>query len=655
MKKFPFSKKAINIMIAAALVATPLATLAPVAGTSVVEASETLPGDTLLKLIELNGYYQSLSDIPGAKEVIDGHRMLLGDLEASDWSTILGSLESDIKDKLTTGTATEMMTELANVFLQTSFADVLSEVNNFHQKYQADFQAAFGISFVQFLGFYADLMDQVKTNYNKSTIEAAIGSSLTDFMVAEAKKVSSYQTLSAAVKAVIGPEYNVASLVNMKFALMDALSAKGSDVYAPGTLKDTLIAAVIHNLSAAPAPIIGTPSTPTLTIETALTRLNGVATVDTARLIQYLNSVSNVQVISISISAGAGQVAQAKIPTSAFDAIVAKNPNAILEIVSPEGTLRLPVGEINKAKLAPALGVTAGTDVMVTVSINKGNDTAKVIEQHKLNAVSNIVEFKVAAEAAGKAIDINRFGQYIERTINGSSNFNVAKSSVVRLNADGSFTAVPTVLNGNKATFKSFSNSNYVVVENTATFSDVKAGYWAKATIEKLGSKYIVEGKGNGKFDPLATTTRAEFATLLTRSLGLSTDASYNGQFSDVKGTEWFAKDLVAAVEAGIIKGHANGKFGYNDPVTREEAAVMITRALNLVKFDKSKLDTSVDVTKFQDASKVAPWAKSSVTTLVQLGVTEGRPNGFAPKAGTQRAEMAALLERFLVKVDFMN
>ncbi len=643
-------------MIATALVVTPLATLAPVNGTAVVEASETLPTGTFEAIQDLKSYYDGLD--AEAKKVIDDHRLLLDELTTEDWSDILGDLEDVINGKLSGDhTATGMLTDLAEVFLQGTFNDVLAKVIAFHKEYQDDFNNAFGISFVDFLGFYANLVENVKKEYNKSTIDAAIGNSLTNFMVAEARKVSKYTDLSAAVKGAIGEEYTVASLVKMKFDLMTVLSDKDLDAYAPGTLKNTLIAAVKNNLDPAPSTGPIGPGAPG-PVGPVVPPTPGVTIVDASDIERQIKDLDKVEVVKVTIEAAPGQPAQAKIPSAAIAVIAAKNPKAVVEVASTEGTLRLPVAEVSNARLAAALGVPAGTAVEITVSVNKVQDTAGVVAKNNLKSVSNVVEFKIHASAGDKTVEINRFSQYLEREIVAEANFNAAKSSVVRLNDDGTFTAVPSVFNGKSAVFKSFSNSKYTVVENEVTFKDVatgKPGAWAKATIEKLGSKYIVQGKANGNFDPVATTTRAEFATLLTRSLGLSTTATYNGQFSDVKGTEWFTKDLVAAVEAGIIKGHANGTFGYNDPVTREEAAVMITRALNLVNFDNALLDSTVDVTKFQDAGKVAPWAKSSVTTLVQLGITEGRPNGFAPKAGTQRAEMAALLERFLVKVNFMN
>ncbi|RXJ01692.1 S-layer homology domain-containing protein [Anaerobacillus alkaliphilus] len=748
MKKFPFSKKAINVMIATALVVTPLASLAPVTGTAVVEAAELTQDEKIAQYVSrLVTAYNYMT--PEEKAIVKDVRLALDELEEAKWIEIVGQdvfNKAAEKDGVTEAQLLVAIKDISGLLSATNVGDkevyVKASIDSFRTKNRDLFHALFGnaVTVDTVINFAVDFENRffielgaatlLNTAQNVEEVALATVIYLVDGTNAKYKEfdgilftnlglgVADLFDITRAVRDEVDAENNVRDIV-IQAGVRGKVTTNASDAITVGTTRDltfnltvgesnltlgtkvqwassnTAVATVVGNkleaktagtttvtakllnlevlskevtVSASgttpppgpgptpvppgptPAPGVVAPILPPVT--------PGVTIIDTGKLEEALKGQEKVEVVRVTIEAGAGQVAQAKIPNAAIAVIAAKNPNAKVEVASKEGTLRLPVAEVSNAKLAAALGVAAGTEIEITVSVNKVEDTKGVVTKNKLKTVSNVVEFKIHATAGEKTVEVNRFSQYLEREISGDANFNAAKSSVVRLNDDGTFTAVPSVFKGDKAVFKSFSNSKYAVVENEVTFSDVatgKPGAWAKATIEKLGSKYIVQGKANGKFDPIATTTRAEFATLLTRSLGLSTTATYKGQFSDVKGTEWFAKDLMAAVEAGIIKGHANGTFGYNDPVTREEAAVMITRALNLVNFDKDGLDTTKDLTKFQDADKVAPWAKSSVTTLVQLGITEGRPNGFAPKAGTQRAEMATLLERFLVKVNFMN
>lgn len=698
MRKFPFSKKAINIMIATALVVTPLASLAPIGGTAVVNAAteevslvnylnqkitqegttiEGITYDIVNLLLTMNANEEELKDAVNTfRTTYSGafHDIFEGELKVDDFFVVLDHLYQYVSEKYNGETAAELLTKVINAGGYNAFL-----INNINalveaEKDVADFQKTLkehtGLSLEDLLQIKSAIDAEIglTTAQQLHLLYGLLNDDLKD-VIRDADK-SSVNDIDEVIERIVAVYSSLDDSYKEPFrAARQALNEKVAEA---GSIEQAFDWNKLFGLIKIEVEKDGTSTpvpTPGLTPEKGQVIVDGdtsksisedgktivTVTVDANKLRQILQNHQDVQRVTIKIGKLVGEFGQVKMSTEVFDIIKEKNPNAKVEIVSEEGSLRLPVSEINKAKLAASLGVAVGTEITITISINKVQDTAGVITKNNLKSVSNVVEFKIFASAGSKTIELNRFSQYLEREIAGTTNFNAAKSSVVRLNENGTFTAVPSLFNGSKAIFKSFSNSKYTVVENEASFADVKAGYWAKATIEKLGTKYIVQGKPNGNFDPKTTTTRAEFATLLTRSLGLSSDAAYKGQFTDVKGTEWFAKDLVAAVESGIIKGHANGTFGYNDPVTREEAAVMITRALNLVKFDKSKLDTTVDVSKFQDADKVSTWAKSSVNTLVQLGVTEGRPTGFAPKAGTQRAEMAALLERFLVKVDFMN
>lgn len=661
MRKFPFSKKAINIMIATALLVTPLASLAPIGGNvTTVEAS--LSNETIVNLLELKSYYDGLTG--PQVTIIDEHRALLGQLD-SDWSTILGDLEGKIS-LASPKTATGMMTELAKIFIQSNYDAVISETEAFHTKYNTDFNSQFGISFTEFLGFYADLIANVKANYNQSTIEAAIGDSLTDFMVAEAKKVSSYGDLSADVKGAVGPEYDVASLIEIKFRMMTALSNLDDQNHVHGTLKDTLIAAVKQNLDTAPTGGGTTPPPPTTepgeidttdsATETTETATDGsttaVSTVDVAKLTESLQNASSVDKVTLTIENATGETAEARIPAAAVTAVSTKNPNAVVAIESSEGTIRVPVKEINIASIAQSLGVNAA-DVTINISIK--TSTVVVKHQDGTESKSPVIEFQITATSGNSSMNLNNFNSYIERDITADGDLNVDRTTVVLLNADGSINkSVPAYVNGSIVTFRNRSNSLYTIIENDVTFPDITTN-WAKATIEKLASKMVIEGMPSGNFEPRKAATRAEFAALLTRSLGLNKVDAYDNSFKDVNGSEWFVADMMAAVDAGIIEGHADGSFKGNDPVTREQAAAMIARAITLTGATVD-LDSTIGLNDFADQANVSAWAASSVEQLIQAEIISGRPNAqIAPQGVTQRAEVSTMLERFLKLVNFMN
>lgn len=399
------------------------------------------------------------------------------------------------------------------------------------------------------------------------------------------------------------------------------------------------------------------PATETTVVEKETTsdgRIKVVAKVDEKALEESLKKQASVDKVSFTIEKGKGEIAELSISPAALDVIAKKNAKAKVEVKTADAVLILPIADINLDTLAKKLG-TKKENVSIVISMSEASDNKNVLGANKLTAKSSIIEFKVVALSGEKQEYISSFNEYLVREIVATGNLS-SNSTVVRLNDDGTFTAVPTSIHGNKATFVSFTNSKYTIVENEVSFKDVKSDFWAKGEIEKLAGKFIINGMPTGDFAPTKSTTRAEFAALLTRSLGLSTVNAYDARFKDVKGNEWFAKELTAAVKAGLIEGHENGTFAPNATVTREQAATMMARALKIASIENTQIDTSKKLDRFTDKNKISSWASKEVETLVQAGIIDGRPDKtFAPQDNLQRAEVAKMLERYLTKAKLMN
>ncbi|MDV2886335.1 bifunctional 2',3'-cyclic-nucleotide 2'-phosphodiesterase/3'-nucleotidase [Alkalihalophilus pseudofirmus] len=189
------------------------------------------------------------------------------------------------------------------------------------------------------------------------------------------------------------------------------------------------------------------------------------------------------------------------------------------------------------------------------------------------------------------------------------------------------------------------------------SFPDIPAGFWAKEYIETLAAKEIFTGKKNGTFAPSEDLTRGQFVVLLTRALGLETSTEYAGQFTDVSGSEWFNRDgeLVAAIEAGIINGKRDGTFAPNESLTRVQAASMITRAMNHVSYDESKLNDKT-LSHFKDADSIDEVVKEDVETVLRADIMTGtNSNEFNARGAVSRAQMSKMLHNFLEFVDVLN
>ncbi|GBG08226.1 hypothetical protein PAT3040_02798, partial [Paenibacillus agaridevorans] len=183
--------------------------------------------------------------------------------------------------------------------------------------------------------------------------------------------------------------------------------------------------------------------------------------------------------------------------------------------------------------------------------------------------------------------------------------------------------------------------SLYAVFEFNKTFEDVPKSHWAHSSIKFLASRYVMEGYPSGLFEPAQAVTRAEFVVLLARALKLEPEAS-RGVFADVKEGAWYEGAVLSAYKAGIIAGVGGGRFAPNESISRQEIAVMVTRAAGLVEADLGLLT-------YADFDQAADWAKGAIQAVSSAGLMQGKPGLlFAPEAPASRAEVATVMMNFL-------
>ena len=170
----------------------------------------------------------------------------------------------------------------------------------------------------------------------------------------------------------------------------------------------------------------------------------------------------------------------------------------------------------------------------------------------------------------------------------------------------------------------------------TTAFSDT-AGHRNRADIETLCALGAVNGRSGSRFEPDEGLTRAEFAAILVRAVGLvpKTDAA----FDDVSGTDWFAPYVGAAHESGVVGGVSHDRFAPHAAITRQEAATMLLRAAKLCG-----LDTTVRGSA--SYTSAASWAREGVAWCVANGVLKA--NDLRPRDYVTRGEMAQMIVTLL-------
>ncbi|MCQ6559423.1 DUF4838 domain-containing protein [Paenibacillus mendelii] len=175
--------------------------------------------------------------------------------------------------------------------------------------------------------------------------------------------------------------------------------------------------------------------------------------------------------------------------------------------------------------------------------------------------------------------------------------------------------------------------------------SDI-AGHWAEQPMSRWIGQGLLEGNGEGQYNPDRTATRAEFVALMNRIFRI-VQPSADKPFTDVKSDAWYADAVSKIYQAGIIEGVGEGKFKPDAFITREDAAVIVARAFR-IDFDRSGTDSGT-AAGFADYKQISAYALEAVAALHVGGYMKGRDNRqFAPKAKITRAEIVQLIDNVM-------
>ncbi|MEC0242256.1 S-layer homology domain-containing protein [Paenibacillus dokdonensis] len=199
-----------------------------------------------------------------------------------------------------------------------------------------------------------------------------------------------------------------------------------------------------------------------------------------------------------------------------------------------------------------------------------------------------------------------------------------------------------TVLMASALIFGAFEGVSSAAQSTTLPFDDI-AGSFAKKEITELVKEGVVDGTGNRKFEPKKNVTRAEFVTMADRLLKLAPVDADMPSFGDVSSKSWYYGWVEAAIQLGIVEGKSKTQFMPAARITRQEAAVLIVRAL--------KVDPGTNTggnLPYVDSGGVAPWAAPYVLAARTLGLMEGAGGKFRPTDTMTREETAAVLDRVL-------
>lgn len=174
-------------------------------------------------------------------------------------------------------------------------------------------------------------------------------------------------------------------------------------------------------------------------------------------------------------------------------------------------------------------------------------------------------------------------------------------------------------------------------------FSDVPADVWYAADVAYASEHGLMNGVGDGRFDPDGTTTRAMLVTILHRLEGMPTAAK--SAFSDVPAGAWYTAAVDWAAANKIVEGMDAATFAPASPVTREQLAVILYRYANFKGMDTAQ---KAELSAFSDAASVSGWAADAMAWANAAGLVNGvSKTELQPQGSATRAQAAAILARF--------
>ncbi len=405
----------------------------------------------------------------------------------------------------------------------------------------------------------------------------------------------------------------------------------------------------------APAPTTTTTTTETGTL-TVVSTTGGPSTatlaVDTAKLTVLINSDKPV-VIELTVTTAVTERTMEML-ASLVDQAVEKSKELIVKtddvqfIIPPQA---LQVSALtNLVQADPNTKVSVVVKEVTPASVNLA-DKMGVPENSNLKAVGKVFDFGVTATASTGSTSISSFKEkvkvsipYTEADLGGLREdylaaYRITPAGLVCLGGE-----VDKV--NNVVWFYTDSFSSYTLMAKIASFADILS-HWARNDIELMAEKGIVKGMTANTFAPNAGITRAQFAALLVKALGLAEVKPAEGTFKDVKPGAWYYGVVEAAAAKGLVIGF-DGKFDPTGKITRQAMAVMVSRALKVggKEVVLSTPEVSQKLSRFSDRKQIGDWAKNGIAVSVKEGIITGRTDGtFSPKANATRAEGTVMIK----------
>lgn len=185
---------------------------------------------------------------------------------------------------------------------------------------------------------------------------------------------------------------------------------------------------------------------------------------------------------------------------------------------------------------------------------------------------------------------------------------------------------------------------SHAAVDVSDLFSDIARDAWYKDAVQYAYDNGLMTGVSDTEFAPEATTTRAMIVSILARLEGVTTAQAAG--FADVDDNDWYATAVNWAANVGVVNGYEDNTFKPNTAITREQLAAIL---MNYAAYKGYDVSARADLSHYSDADSISSWANDVLLWAVAEGLLTGvTDDTIAPQAHATRAQVAAILQRFL-------
>ncbi|WP_342547762.1 Ig-like domain-containing protein [Paenibacillus sp. FSL P2-0089] len=255
------------------------------------------------------------------------------------------------------------------------------------------------------------------------------------------------------------------------------------------------------------------------------------------------------------------------------------------------------------------------------------------------------------------AKELNVTGQYIVRNPAVLNSAQTMAAGVDSTYNDAIYLPAQIATVGSNSVVSARTNGNQVVgvFISLRTFGDMTS-HWSKTAVAELAAKNIIDSSYGTAFKPDQPITRSEFAVMLSRGLGLQAVRGGASQFKDVRPFTQTSDFIEAAAKAGIITGNTDGTFRAEDKITREQMAIMMVRALEYTGQPVTLSASVMDtLSPFKDRARILSQSIEFVAKAVKVGIIQGvSTTQFQPQGNATRGQAAVMLQRMLKTAGYL-